>query len=311
MPIHESDPWRLQYFSQVRCPPDVHIPTDDAVAFELNPRHRWVYDKLLVAQSQGLPCALSGVAPPRYPVFSKPVTNLRGMGVGSHLLRNRQDFQRHCRAGDFWMKRLTGAHVISDWAVVRGEPHWCRHAQGMAGPGGTFDYWIIEAQPRPLLEDYCRDWIRRNLPDYTGMLNIETIGGRIIEVHLRMVDQWPDLYGQRWVDAVVHLYAHQEWDFHDAPTADQYSVALFGPHGIPYVHPSPAREAAYRSTPGVSSVQITFVGQRPLSEHAMPPGGFRLAIINCAALDVGLRLRTTMERDFGLGHFERLRRMAG
>jgi hypothetical protein len=311
MPIHESDPWRAQYFGDVRCPPDVHIPTDDAAAFELNPRHRWVYDKLLVAQSQGLPCALSALAPPRYPMFSKPVTNLRGMGVGSHLLRNRQDFQKHCKAGDFWMKLLTGAHVSSDWAVVRGEPNWCRHALGMPGTGGTFDYWIIEALPRPLLEDYCRDWIRRNLPDYTGMLNVETIGGRIIEVHLRLADQWPDLYGRRWVDAVVQLYEHHEWDFHDAPTADQYSVALFGPHGIPYVHPSLAREAAYRSTPGVSSVQITFVGQRPLSEHAMPPGGFRLAIINCAALDVGLRLRMTMERDFGLGHFERLRRMAG
>ena len=27
------------------------------------------------------------------------------------------------------------------------------------------------------------------------MINLETIGGRIIEVHLRFADQWPDLYG--------------------------------------------------------------------------------------------------------------------
>jgi hypothetical protein len=30
------------------------------------------------------------------------------------------------------------------------------------------------------------------------MVNLETIGGRIIEVHLRFADQWPDLYGARW-----------------------------------------------------------------------------------------------------------------
>jgi hypothetical protein len=38
---------------------------------------------------------------------------------------------------------------------------------------------------------------------YTGILNTETIGGRMIEVHLRMSDQWPDLYGAGWVDALV------------------------------------------------------------------------------------------------------------
>lgn len=311
MPIYESDPWRLQYFSDVNCPQDVHIATDDPMAFKLNPRHRWVYDKLLVAQSQGLPCGLFSAPPSKYPVFSKPMTNLKGMGLGSHLLRNPNDYKRHCKAGDFWMKHLTGAHVSTDWAVVHGEPQWCRHTQGIPGPGGTFDYWTVEARPRPALEHHGRDWIRRHLPDYTGMLNVETMGGNIIEVHLRFADQWPDLYGRRWVDAVVHLYQHQNWVFSEAAPADQYSVVLFGPHGVPYVHPSAAREAGYRATPGVSSVQITFLGHRPLSEHAMPPGGFRLAIINCAALEVGLRLRSTMERDFGLRDLGQMRRMAG
>ena len=39
--------------------------------------------------------------------------------------------------------------------------------------------------PMPAIEDYCGAWIRRHLAGYTGMLNLETIGGRIIEVHLR------------------------------------------------------------------------------------------------------------------------------
>jgi hypothetical protein len=189
MPIVEADPWRLQYFRDVACPPDLCIPTDDVAAFALNPNHQWVYDKLLVTQSQGLPCGPHHVSPLNYPVFSKPITNLHGMALGSRVLRNRRDFSRYCTSGDFWMKMLAGPHVSTDWALVRGEPQWCRHALGIARPGGTFDYWVIESGPRPSLEDYSRDWIRRHLADYTGLVNIETLGGFIFDVHLRLTDQ--------------------------------------------------------------------------------------------------------------------------
>jgi len=311
MPIIEADPWRAQYFEGVACPPEVQIPTDDVTAFKLNPRHRWVYDKLQVVQSQGLLCATHDVSPFAYPVFSKPATNLRGMGQGSRVLRNRHEFAKHRNGADFWMEVLTGPHISTDWAVVRGETHWCRHTQGIPGPGGTFDYWIIEPGSRPTLEDYSRDWIRRHLPDYTGMLNIETIGGYIIEAHLRLTDQWPDLYGRGWLDAVVRLYQEHRWAFSEGIRTEAYSVVLFGPHGVPYIHPSAAREAAYRDTRGVSSVQITFHRDRPLGAHAMPPGGFRVAIINCQTLAAGLRLRSTIERDFGLQDLRRFGRVAG
>ncbi len=300
MPIHERDPWRLQYFAEVDCPADVHVPTDDIDAHRFNPRHRWIYDKLLVARSQGLACGLHDCPPARYPVFCKPVTNLHGMGVGASVLRGDLDFRHRCRPGDFWMKYLTGAHVSSDWAVLRGEIAWCRHTRGMPAVGGTFDYWRIEAGSRPRLEAYCRAWIRTHLADYTGMVNIETIGGRIIEAHLRFSDQWPDLYGPRWVDAVVRLYAQQRWEYSDADRVDGYSVVLFGPHGRSYRHPGPEAMDAYRTQAGITSVQITFFEDRPAQAHAMPPGGFRLAVINGFDLEAGLRLRETMAREFGL-----------
>jgi hypothetical protein len=300
MPIYECDPWREQYFSSTHCPFGVHIPTDDSMAYDLNPRHRWIYDKLTVARSQGIECAPQGIAPPHYPVFSKPVTNLKGMGVGSCVLRDQRDYREHCKTGDFWMTLLSGDHISTDWAVVDGEAQWCRHALGIPSAAGTFDYWIIEANSRPKVEKYSKDWIRRNFEDYTGMLNIETIGGRIIEAHLRFSDQWPDLYGAEWVDAVVHLYHQKNWKFREVERVDGYSVVLFGPHGRPYLHPSAASIAHYRSTAGVSSVQVTFLAGVAQREHAMPPGGFRLAVINCLNLAAGLRLRARIAREFEL-----------
>jgi hypothetical protein len=92
VPVCEIDPWRLQYFSRVRCPDDVFIPTEDSDAWTWNPAHRWVYDKLVVALSQGLDAAPHGVSPTHYPVFSKPIYNLKGMGVGSRRLHSVADY---------------------------------------------------------------------------------------------------------------------------------------------------------------------------------------------------------------------------
>ena len=311
MPIHETDPWREQYFAPVPCPEGLLIPTDDETAYQLNPDHRWLYNKLLVARSQGLECGACARAPSNYPVFSKPIVNLEGMGIGSRVLRNVEEYERHCNNGNFWTELLEGPHISTDWALIRGEPHWCRHAHGIPGPGGTFDHWIIETEERPELERYSCEWIAQFLPDYTGMVNIETIGGRIIEVHLRLTDQWPDLYGAGWVDAVIDLYQNHRWHFADADRAEGYSVVLFGPHGVRYRHPAPERLQEYRARPEVKSVQITFSERLPPSAHAMPPGGFRLAVVNCSCLVTGMQLRSELEREFGLQESEQLDRLAG
>jgi hypothetical protein len=188
------------------------------------------------------------------------------------------------------MPLLVGEHVSTDVAVVDGEPTWWRHTTGAAREGGTFDHWSILAEPRPAVEAYCGDWLRRHLRGYTGLANLETIGGTIIECHLRFADQWVDLYGAGWLESVVELYAHGRWRFRDDARQTGYSVVLFGSHGVGYRIDWDAVDALRRLA-GVSSVQVTFHEDRPPETHAMPPGGFRLAIVNCWDLAVGLLVR--------------------
>ena len=277
MPICEADPWRLQYFAHVRTP--ANIPTEDPDAWQWNPEHRWVYDKLSVALSQGLEAAPHGVPPPDFPVFSKPVVNLKGMGVGSRVLCSRTDYETHYSPGHFWMPLLAGRHVSSDVAVVDGQPRWWRHVTGKPAGEGTFDYWTVHAEAHADIEGRCGRWVQSHLAGYTGMLNLETIGGVIIEVHLRFADQWPDLYGAGWLDAVVQLYEQGIWSFTNEERRDGYSVVLFGPHRR-YRHPPPALIGEIKRMHHVSSVQITFHDDWRPEDHAMPPGGFRLAIVN-------------------------------
>jgi len=291
MPIVEKDPWRDQYFEGVACPEDLIIPTDDMTAWKLYPHHRWVYNKLQVCETQGIECAPHGIDPPHFPVFSKPIYNMHGMGIGSRRVDSQAELDREVLPGFFWMRLLEGDHVSTDVAIRDGEPKWWRHTIGLAVGGGMFDYWTVLAEPRPAIEDYCGEWLRRNLKGYSGCVNFETIGARIIECHLRFADQWPDLYGKGWLDAVVRLYRDGVWDYDDSDRRDGHSVVLFGAHGLPYRHPDPAVLAEIRATPTVSSVQVTFHENLPAGAHAMPPGGFRLAIVNGTDLDVCKRAR--------------------
>ena len=298
MPICEADPWRLQYFRNVDCPPDLNIPTEDFDAWAWYPRERWVYDKVAVAHSQGLEAGPHGTKPSRFPVFSKPIVNLKGMGIGSRAIRSAEEYDRNYRPGHMWMPLLEGAHVSSDVAVVDGSPRWWRHATGKPGRRGTFDFWTIEAAAHADIEQRCGGWITSHLAGYTGMLNLETIDGTIIEAHLRLSDQWPDLYGRGWVDALMRLYRDRTWQFDDRDRRDGYSVVLFGRKGPRYRHPPDNLVEELRRRRDVSSVQITFHEGLPASQHAMPPGGFRLAVVNSWDLSAGREAREQLKAFF-------------
>jgi hypothetical protein len=298
MPIVERDPWRMQYFEHAGCPDELFIPTEDSDAYALYPPYRWVYNKLLVAESQAMACGLHGMTPRAFPVFSKPVYNMRGMGAGSRIFRTPRDYQLNQKPGHMWMALLKGDHVSTDVAVVEGEPRWWRHVTGRSIGEGMFDYWTVLADGRPEIESYCGDWLRANFRGYTGMINLETIDARIIEVHLRFSDQWPDLYGAGWIDALVRLYQDGVWDYADGDRRDGYSVVLFGPHGLQYWHPDRELVDELLKDPEVTSVQITFHEDQPMKAHSMPPGGFRLAIVNCWDLHAGKQARERLALRF-------------
>jgi hypothetical protein len=304
MPICERDPWRFQFFENVSCPADVNIPTDDPDCWLWYPAHRWVYDKLRIAESQAITCGPHGVAPATYPVFSKPVMNMKGMGIGSRTCTVASDLEDHYEPGHMWMELLEGEHVSTDCAVENGRVAWLRHATGEAWTDGMFKHWIVHAAVMPELAAYLGSWVGAHMAGYTGMMNFETIGGRIIEVHLRFADQWCDLNGKGWIEALVGLYATGRWRFDDGERRDGYSIPLFVNHGGTFRHPPPDLQARVRSLPSVTSLQITFHDGRDASLHPMPPGGFRVGIVNAWNLADGLKARRLLAEAFPESAFD-------
>lgn len=297
MPFLGVDSWRWQYFADQPVPDDLIIPIDDATAWQIFPRHRWVYNKLLICETQALPHGPHGTEPGDFPIFSKPIYNMRGMGIGGRTIESAHSYEHSLEPGHMWMPLLTGAHVSTDVALAQGQPRWWRHTTGQALGRGVFDYWTIHAAERPDLERYIGEWIARCLPDFTGIVNFETIGGRIIECHLRMSEQWLDLNGAGWLPAVVRLYQDGVWEFQDQTRRVGYSVVLFGEHGVIY---RIDRRQAAKLVDGlnISSLQITFEDDKPPAAHAMPPGGFRLAIVNCWDLAAGRAARAALDAMF-------------
>jgi len=300
LPYLGVDPWRWQYFEHEPCPDNVVVPIDDATGWTLYPKHRWVYNKLLICETQGLPHGPHGVMPPRYPVFSKPIYNMRGMGTGSRVLHSEAEYEAAIEPGYLWMPYFTGEHVSTDVALRDGEPVWWRHSTGIALRDGTFDYWTLHAEKMPALEERVLPWLALNLEGFTGIVNLETIAGTIIECHLRMAEQWLDLNGKGWLRAVVALYSSGIWPFEDRDRRTGWSVVLFGDHGIKWRIDRAAVQTILRE-PGISSIQITFEEEVPPEQHAMPPGGFRLAIVNCWDLAAGRAARERLRALFAGG----------
>ncbi len=108
MPICEIDPWRVNISRRQTAPPTSSYLLRISDAWLWNPNHRWVYDKLMVATRQGLAAAPHGIEPPQYPVFSKPIYNLKGMGVGSRALHSPGDYDAAYQPGHMWMPLLEG-----------------------------------------------------------------------------------------------------------------------------------------------------------------------------------------------------------
>ena len=283
----------------VSCPDNVFIPTDDELAYQQYPDHRWIYNKLLICETQGLANAPHDIMPAQFPVFSKPIYNMRGMGCGGKIIKSPEQFREAVQPGYMWMTLLDGEHVSSDAAVIEGEPVWWRHTVGETLEQGMFDHWKILAKSRPEIEEHCGAWLRRHLKGYTGCVNFETIGGKIIEAHLRFADQWPDLYGSGWIDAVVDLYTNGRWRYRDDERRIGYSIVLFGAHGPRYRKPDQSRLEEFLGWSGVSSIQLTFHEDQPPEHHSMPPGGFRLAIVNCWDRAIGFKVRAQLATMFG------------
>ena len=148
------------------------------------PQWLWIYDKLIVARRQGIAAGPAGIPVPwsgEYVI--RPITNIRMMSRGAEIVWMEKGDSETVPDGFFWTQVLEGPHVSVDY-------HWGQQhltVQGFRDDArrlDRFSRWCRTALDRPLpamLHDlkYHQEWI-----------NVEYIGDRAIEIHLRYNDDF-------------------------------------------------------------------------------------------------------------------------
>lgn len=137
----------------------------------------WVYDKLILAKHLGYSCGPAGVAPEHSNYYIvRPICNYRGMGRGSviiHIDANADIIPD----GYFWCEVFTGRHLSFDYNYG---------VQTLAVEGfkensrtDRFSSW------KKVIDKFVLPNTLQTIAIKSESMNIEVIGDKIIEVHLR------------------------------------------------------------------------------------------------------------------------------
>lgn len=193
--------------------PIADVAVNDREAWRLYASHRQVYDKLQLAKAQGLvayPCSVSpmdvGIAPEQA-LFVKPIVNLQGMSINARV---EQAESIEPDAECFWTEVFEGPQTSTDCLLLDGKVLWLGHTLASA----------TKHKQRPVswqlgieLDDEAKliSLVESQLGGYTGICNLERIGERVIEMHLRGSNGFFDLYPESFLSSWVRLVDEKSW----------------------------------------------------------------------------------------------------
>ena len=230
-------------YEKLHVPSFVKIPTTDVSAWTHYKKYRWIYDKMRLAESQHIECGPLGIIPEKFPIFLKPIYNLFGGSISAYKIDDMKMYDKHqnFHPGRFWMEFLDGDNIQHDLAIHNGKIVWSNSFLGhkfFLGEKytGAFDYWEHQNITDELFAT-LQTWIMNNIPDYTGVVNCETIGYNIIEIHLRFGNVL-DLQDVNIMDAFIKLYTGKGFAIPPKPIKEFFIFSIFGDKETRYIAPT-------------------------------------------------------------------------
>lgn len=272
MPFKGFDPTGYPNKIQVSCPDDLIIPMTDPVAWQQYEDLRWIYNKMEICRTQNIKCAPYGIYPEIYPVFLKPIHNLKDISVHSFLIQNENEYDDHFYPGSFWMEFLDGDHLSIDLVVIQGRAQWSYGFKGKRAKGDiySFEQWNGFEVPDNLMQ-LVGLWSLIYLKDYTGCVNFEIIHNRIVKCHLRL--GYSAYFGdKKFFEAIIKLYSEKSWEY-DEKTKRSYVIPVYEKDNKEY---DINKEFVRNLQKNVHSIFIDDIKDR----HQDPEGNIRVATIN-------------------------------
>ena len=140
--------------------------------------------------------------------------------------------------------RYTGRHYSIDWAICNGSVLWGIESIGTPTQLAQFAMWCTpttNTSPRP--SKWLQLHIARALPNFTGIVNVETIGPNVVEVHFRPSVEFFRLYGREAVTALMQVARGERCPVPEVAGG----VVVVTPKGAKRVRPNLWGEDSWRS----------------------------------------------------------------
>lgn len=153
---------------------------EDVEAWQNYPQYRKWFNKLYVADILGYVCGPAGIPVPKTNEYVvRPIYNLGGMGVGASIKILKPKDIDQVPPGYFWVEVFKGIHYSIDYVKEDGEFKQLNCYIGTNTPDNLslFSSWKKSNHQYSLPAKLKQINVPR--------LNIEVIGNKIIEVHLR------------------------------------------------------------------------------------------------------------------------------
>jgi len=202
--IDELDRWEAKYIYNL--PGYQNLAWSDKEAFYRYPKWNHIYDKLVLSKFTGVTTFdLELEFPSMFPVVVKPRRNFEGLSKNCYIASSADEVEDF--AGYIAQELLDGYQCTTDYVLREGviidQFSFVTHKN---------NYGEIKCfSSTPFSPNDVSAKIRVMFQGYTGVLNVESINGRIIEIHLRPSLQFYDVCGGL-IEQLPTFYDKGIWD---------------------------------------------------------------------------------------------------
>jgi hypothetical protein len=163
------------------------LPKFDITAYNLNPRHQFVYDKLFVANSQGMICGeLKDAKDAKYPIFIKPrYGHKTSSSKNCYKIKSYEELKPFLHKKEMmWSEFVNSKESMTDFVLINGEiVYQITYIYSEKQNGFADDWKYISPENKPPEE--VVEWVKKYMVGYTGPCNVQYRSTKIIEVGLR------------------------------------------------------------------------------------------------------------------------------
>lgn len=263
------DEWESDYIKNLKDK-DVLCWSDAEVVYKW-PKYKWVYDKFILHKylNEVPTWDLWEKIPKRYPKFVKPRINLQGMGKFSGIVHSFEEILEDGLCGTHIAQSvLEGCHISTD-LVFDGED-LVDYFSFKCYKDENGSFWLFESTkiyPKRLIKKLSK------IGEGRRVINIETIGGKPLEVHMRPSLQFYDICGGL-IKQLPEFIKTGKWT--KIPFEKTYSRVYRRNTDTKYLTP---RYLPVKSS-NICSVQLCWEPYKALSDHEQDPHSYRYMVIN-------------------------------